>query len=854
MYESTAFSWVAATYKVDSDEVFRVAGPDAAMFMRSLRSNTLVFLVYGAVALPVLLAVDVDSNGQAMSLERLTMSNIENIDGRVWAHIVMFALFPVVALYATLADIRYYIDIRKRYLQDPDYQQQLRANTVIMTGVPSSENVEEYLESKFGSFYGGVLKAIPCLSCPAARRLVEQRKWHVRTLESDVCRYLLKAHRRRKQGGWRSINRPFVHTNTPACLYYFSHFKLMGGDRVDAIEYHCRQIVQLNNEICMLRACKASVTEPSISAIVVFNSQQAAHEAVRPTNAAKWHKRATATAYWPRFNDIDPTEVNWNGVNVGARLRRLCEFVSRIFIFTIITLWIFPVVFISALSKLTQLSQLAPFKAISDWPTPLAGFVEGVFPPLILSFIQWGVPLVFRGQPTEWHKELALMNYVLCFQVVDAFIIPVAATTVFSSLGTFIHDPVAAATKIVAEIPTVSTFFMAYVLMRALTNSAMEIARVVHVLYFKCKKTFSGRTPRIYSRLNSPSMFQYAEQVPVHALVFLLGAMYSPMAPLMTIAAALYFALFSFAYAYKFMNVYDDASFRLGGRIATKLLQQRWISLYVSQVVFCGAFAIRTSTRKTAESILQLVVACMVLVATFAMHMTIKSLIYPQLLYPMLDDVEQTASAQSSPDLCLADVVDQTGEATLPACAHVLRENQSIQEMAPGVQPQQTAADTTGGQHAEKAPPAERLNMEQILSEAAPLAYEPWRVDPRPETSRIGPGARLLKDVVDNTPLLWQEEMTDPGYALVWLPTISINDDFELAAASISKIGFTEETSDDFNTDLRTFAEMLYAEIDQRLGSYGCVVTMHAVLDEKGIHVTTPTRPENWVHRVLRRA
>ncbi|KAJ2476032.1 hypothetical protein IWW47_006395, partial [Coemansia sp. RSA 2052] len=98
--------------------------------------------------------------------------------------------------------------------------------------------------------------------------------------------------------------------------------------------------------------------------------------------------------------------------------------------------------------------------------------------------------------PTKWHKELALMNYVMCFEVVDAFIIPVAASTVFSSLDTFIRDPVAAVTKIVAEIPTVSTFFMAYVLMRALTNSAMDIARVVHMLHYSLVKVTSGRTPR----------------------------------------------------------------------------------------------------------------------------------------------------------------------------------------------------------------------------------------------------------------------------------------------------------------------------------------------------------------------
>ncbi|KAJ2459678.1 hypothetical protein GGF42_001321 [Coemansia sp. RSA 2424] len=275
------------------------------------------------------------------------------------------------------------------------------------------------------------------------------------------------------------------------------------------------------------------------------------------------------------------------------------------------------------------------------------------------------------------------MNYVMCFEVVDAFIIPVAASTVFSSLDTFIRDPVAAVTKIVAEIPTVSTFFMAYVLMRALTNSAMDIARVVHMLHYSLVKVTSGRTPRSY-------------------------------------------------------------------------------------------------------------------------------------------------------------------------------------------------IDSSADNHAERARPEEKMGLEQSLGTAIPLAYEPWRVDPRPETARVGPGARLLRDVATNAPLLWQEEMTDPGYVFIWLPDIQMEEDGDLSAAvapanlecSVQSGGHLERrpsckkavdviedgTSDPSRVDVQLLADMLYAEINHRLGSYGCVITMNAVLDKLGIRATTPTRPESPVHPMMRRA
>ncbi|KAJ2323730.1 phosphate metabolism protein 7, partial [Coemansia sp. RSA 2681] len=171
VYETTSFSWIAATYKVDDDAIYRVAGPDAAMFMHSLRSSMQVFAAFAVIALPTLLAVDIDKRGEAQSLDRLTMSNIVDYDGRVWAHIAMFAAFSIIALYVTLGDIWYYIDIRKRHLQDPDYQCQLRANTVIVTGIPSSHNAEQLLGDMFGSLPGGIMKITPCLSSPAMRRL-----------------------------------------------------------------------------------------------------------------------------------------------------------------------------------------------------------------------------------------------------------------------------------------------------------------------------------------------------------------------------------------------------------------------------------------------------------------------------------------------------------------------------------------------------------------------------------------------------------------------------------------------------------------------------------------------------------
>ncbi|KAJ2889407.1 hypothetical protein IWW38_004731, partial [Coemansia aciculifera] len=353
-------------------------------------------------------------------------------------------------------------------------------------------------------------------------------------------------------------------------------------------------------------------------------------------------------------------------------------------------------------------------------------------------------------------------------------------------------------------------------------------------------------------------------------------AMYSPMAPLMAVTATVYYALFSFVYAYKFMNVYDDDSFRLGGRIAVKLLQQRWVSLYVSQAVFCGAFAIRTSTRKTIQARIQLVLACATLAGTFVVHMLAKRRLYPLLLHPVLPPEDIATSSQVAQDAACATFPAEPAETTeLRLYIDQIQDNPSIQEMSHGALPRHSYAEPATDNRAELAQPTDKISMEQLLSTTTPLVYEPWRVDPRPETAKVGPGARLLRDVDTNTPMLWQDEMTDPGFAFIWLPDVHTENDGDLTAATVpantecimpsggnlerrpsckKAVDTVEDGAGDARCfDLQTIADMLCAEINYRLGSYGCVVTMHAVLDKLGIRATTPTRPEKPVHPMMRR-
>ncbi|KAJ1957395.1 phosphate metabolism protein 7 [Linderina pennispora] len=634
------------------------------------------------------------------------------------------------------------------------------------------------------------MAACPCLTHSDMGKLVARRNKHVRELEADMCEFLVKGFRRARHGRIMKQLRPTTRISKFEMARLWEG-KDPRGEPVDAISYHCNRITELNREICGLRTHLAMDQRPS-AALIVFNRQEAAHEACKSSLETQWFRRGLPPTYWPRFSDIDPGEINWPGLTVPMRAKRINKVLSRAFVLGVISVWIFPVVFISAVAKMDRLENFGPFKDISNWPTQLAGLVQGVFPPLILGILQRMIPGLFRraiaieGIPTTRHMELTLLNYMFLFEITDAFVIPCVASTIFGSYDTFLHDPFAAARTIIKEIPTVSTFFMAYVLMQALANAGMELARVLRIIDYKFTAWFSRRSPRIMLQHKMPSKFRYAEAIPTHSLMFLLGLIYSAVAPLMTVATTLYFVLFAFVYKYKFMYVYDDRSFRLGGQISVKLLAHRWMCLYAAEALFFLVIVMRVSVHKTKASGMQLTMVISTIMITFYFNYIIKTRIYPRLIY-IDDHPEETADvrlrlgrATPAPEPELAD--SQTTamgfrEYALPreierACSDPCLKITVTEHDGSPEPPMFNEIGQEIRSQASLIPTRPDPAVSQLFAESAPFPYEAWRIDARPEIATVGPGVPVRSELFDDPTVLWPKHVTDPGFSHVWLPAL----------------------------------------------------------------------------------
>ncbi|KAJ2782566.1 phosphate metabolism protein 7 [Coemansia javaensis] len=848
--------------------VYLAAGPDAAIFLRSLQSGAFQFAVFATIALPMLLPVDATFDGPGKELDKLTMSNVTRSDSRMWVHVTAFALFSLITIGVISLDTRHFARIRMRYMQEAVLRDAapFKAKAIVVMGLTGRESDREGLLQVFGGLPGGVEGVYPCLSHQGAEKAAKERDTHIRMLEIAVCRLVSSLCYRKQRV------RPMVElVFSRAVRKLFPGASRSDGWRelaaLDQLKHHCARIVQHNQEIRAFRATPREHAGQTCAAFVVFNTPQAAQDAVALATRRRWYGRRTCRDFNRRFNGLDPSDVDWRGVGIKRGPVRLYSVLRRATIVIIILLWGVPVVFVSMLSSLTELGSTGLFRTISEWPTPLSGIVEGVFPPMILGLLQWCIPELFRFilsfevRPATWHIELTLIDYIFFFEFMDAFLVPVAATTLFSGLAEFIANPANIARTIFFEIPTVSTFFMSYVLMRALTNGPMEICRVVHVLKYKLQTLFSGRTPRNHVRLASPSAFQYTEHIPSHALVFLLGQFYSPIAPLMTVTATLYYVMYTHIFVYKFVHVYNDKAFQLGGRIAQKILCQRWIALYMAEVSFCASIIIRTSTRRTASSILQLVVALAVPIATVVLHVVIRRRQYPDLVRPVPAQTEPDDDDDAT-DLCSASVnaeASQTEEE---------EEGQEEQEEPPPPPshsaPLETDSGYSGTRSSASSPcdqaMADWAEKQRALSaeDSTPKnssSRQPSPADCAEEAPAVpGSSGAAGADPESLEHAVWPHAMADPGYSLVWLPLLP-------AASAARKVNISRilaqigAGSDQQRpaasavgpvlVDASVFLDHLYSAIDSWLGHHGRVVTSHARLDRHRVRTTTLLSPDD---------
>ncbi|RKO96949.1 hypothetical protein CAUPRSCDRAFT_7283, partial [Caulochytrium protostelioides] len=91
---------------------------------------------------------------------------------------------------------------------------------------------------------------------------------------------------------------------------------------------------------------------------------------------------------------------------------------------------------------------------------------------------------------------MKLLNQFFAFLVFNLMIVGTLGGGVIAAINTFVSNPSATVTNLAAQIPTVSSFFMTYVMLRALSGPAGDLLRTSAIILTPLKLRFLAGTPR----------------------------------------------------------------------------------------------------------------------------------------------------------------------------------------------------------------------------------------------------------------------------------------------------------------------------------------------------------------------
>ncbi|KAJ1914351.1 phosphate metabolism protein 7 [Tieghemiomyces parasiticus] len=611
------FAWVWPTLRAPDLLIIERTSLDCYMFLNFLRTTLKLFFVFAVVACAILLPLNAVGGGGNKGLQSLSIGNIKGGSNYLWAHLILTVLFVAAVLYTILHSAQGYINLRHRYLLNPAHQASAQANTILVTDIPRSLNSRSKLQRIFSAFPGGVRQIYMPRKVSQLEDHVEERDKVAIKLEKVLSKYTVQcsklAHKHTKtttgqappehleQGGAAAaIDPPTRPTHRLGYIPFV-------GDKVDSVAHYSHELRGLGDKIASEQSTVRQ--RPRLgSAFVLFNRQIAAHMAYQSLlDKSPLHMN-------PRHLEVNPDDVVWSNLSMNPYMRQVRSLISVAITIVLVLFWAVPVSLVTSISSLSTLASIDAFKGLNDLPPVVFGVIQGILPALAVAILMMILPMVlrllsrFEGTVLKSDVELSLVHRYFFFLVVNVFLVSTLAGGITSAIGAILDNPQQIAYILAQELPKVNVFFLSYIMLQGLSGASKDILRVVPLIMRNLKATLLAGTPRELLKVNKPSEFHWGTAIPSHTLIFVVGMVYSTIAPLVLIFIVVYFSLYYLVYRYQMLYIYDETSFDTGGLSFPRILYHMLVGVYLFVLTFLGLMALNKSPAKIVISVLLLAV------------------------------------------------------------------------------------------------------------------------------------------------------------------------------------------------------------------------------------------------------
>ncbi|KAI9326012.1 hypothetical protein BDR26DRAFT_1013593 [Obelidium mucronatum] len=285
-----------------------------------------------------------------------------------------------------------------------------------------------------------------------------------------------------------------------------------------------------------------------------------------------------------------PQDVNWNTISLHPARRQIQAYIVNGICIAFTFFWIVPAGLVATLTNIEELAKvpsLSPIISQIAKNNHLYVFLKTIGPTTCII-------IGLQGLESRSKIETRTLDHYFFFLLFNVLLVFTLSTAVLNMIGSLVANPVTIFNIMANTLPNGATFFINYITIDCVFF-ALELLRPA-ILIWNAFCKYSNLTPRQMHEMNlATSYLNFGILYPIHILIFIIGLLYSVVAPLILIPATIYFAIGYVVYRNQLLFVYVK-EWEAYGRHWSMAFTRIIAGLIIFQITMAGMFIIKSAS------------------------------------------------------------------------------------------------------------------------------------------------------------------------------------------------------------------------------------------------------------------
>lgn len=558
------FAWWKPVFGTTEREYMHSMGMDATVFLRIARMCRNMFIVLAVIGCAVIIPVNVSKSqvyeGQTRASKNVIflMTPKDLFGNAYWAFVFVAYAFDIVVCGFLWWTYRAIHQLRRAYMDSPEYQNSLHARSLMVTDIKKSLRSDRGIVEITDS-----LRTVPEVPRASIGRnlkdvpeLIEEHEEAVIELEKVLAKYL-------KNPNSLPATRPLCKPSKKDPEYTNSN------EKVDAIDYLTARIQRLEEKVRQARMAIDN-RDAMPYGFASYETIESAHTVAFAARSK--HPKGSTVQLAPK-----PKDIIWKNLPLDPKTRRWRRLINRFWITLLTVLYFIPNALIAVfLAQLGNIAILFPkFGTEMEKHPKTWAIVQGIAAPAITSLFYYLLPIIFRrlsvkaGDLTKTSRErhvvsqlfsFFVFNNLLVFSLFAAVFKLVIATVNIARAGgkswTEVLEEVHPFVNIMIALCDISPFWVTWLVQRNL-GAAIDLSQAVNLGWGSFSRKFLNPTPRELIQRTAPPPFDYASYYNYFLFYSTVALCFGALQPITLVVTAVYFSIDSPMKKYLLLYVFS---------------------------------------------------------------------------------------------------------------------------------------------------------------------------------------------------------------------------------------------------------------------------------------------------------